>query len=85
MELDDEKIKALENFCRKEICSDKILDLEDKKERKEYYDSLSKSIIMYSKQEENPIECQKYRKIYLRNLLNMQKKAKNGFQNGLIK
>lgn len=33
MELDDEKIKALENFCRKEICSDKILDLEDKKER----------------------------------------------------
>lgn len=33
MELDDEKIKALENFCRKEICLDKILDLEDKKER----------------------------------------------------
>lgn len=28
MELDDEKIKALENFCRKKICSDKILDLE---------------------------------------------------------
>lgn len=48
MELDDEKIKALENFCRKEICSDKILDLEDKKERTEYYDSLSKSITMYS-------------------------------------
>lgn len=48
MELDDEKIKALENFCRKEICSDKILDLEDKKERKKYYDNLSKSIIMYS-------------------------------------
>lgn len=48
MELDDEKIKALENFCRKEICSDKILDLEDKKERTEYYDRLSKSITMYS-------------------------------------
>ena len=48
MELDDEKIKALENFCRKKICSDKILDLEDKKERTEYYDSLSKSITMYS-------------------------------------
>ncbi len=48
MELDDEKIKALENFCRKEICSDKILDLEDKKERTEYYDNLSKSITMYS-------------------------------------
>lgn len=85
MELDDEKIKALENFCRKKICSDKILDLEDKKERTEYYDRLSKSMIMYSKQEENPIECQKYRKIYLRNLLNTQKKAKNSFQNGLIK
>lgn len=48
MELDDEKIKALENFCRKKICSDKILDLEDKKERTEYYDSLSKSMAMYS-------------------------------------
>mgnify|MGYP004548115279 FL=1 len=48
MELDDEKIKALENFCRKEICSDKILDLEDKKERTEYYDNLSKSMAMYS-------------------------------------
>ena len=48
MELDDEKIKALENFCRKKICSDKILDLEDKKERTEYYDSLSKSITIYS-------------------------------------
>lgn len=48
MELDDEKIKALENFCRKEICLDKILDLEDKKERTEYYDSLSKSITIYS-------------------------------------
>lgn len=48
MELDDEKIKALENFCRKKICSDKILDLEDKKERTEYYDNLSKSITMYS-------------------------------------
>ena len=50
MELDDKKIKALENFCRKKICSDKILDLEDKKERTEYYDNLSKSITMYSKQ-----------------------------------
>lgn len=77
MELDDKKIKALENFCRKEICSDKILELEDKKERTEYHDNLSKSMAMYSKQEENPIECQKYRKIYLRNLLNTQKKAKN--------
>ena len=48
MVLDDEKIKALENFCRKKICSDKILDLEDKKERTEYYDSLSKSITIYS-------------------------------------
>ena len=48
MELDDKKIKALESFCRKEICSDKILDLEDKKERTEYYDSLSKSMAMYS-------------------------------------
>ena len=48
MELDDEKNKALENFCRKKICSDKILDLEDKKERTEYYDNLSKSITMYS-------------------------------------
>lgn len=38
----------MENFCRKEICSDKILDLEDKKERTEYYDNLSKSIAMYS-------------------------------------
>ena len=85
MELDDKKIKALENFCRRIICLDKILDLEDKKERTEYYDSLSKSITMYSKQEENPIECQKYRKIYLKNLLNTQKKAKNDFQNGLIK
>lgn len=47
MELDDEKTKALENFCRKKICSDKILDLEDKKERTEYYDNLSKSIAMY--------------------------------------
>ena len=28
MELDDKKIKALENFCRKKICLDKILDLE---------------------------------------------------------
>ena len=56
MELDDEKTKALENFCRKKICSDKILDLEDKKERTEYYDRLSKSMIMYSKQEENPSE-----------------------------
>ena len=46
--MDDEKIKALENFCRKKICSDKILDLEDKKERTEYYDSLSKSITIYS-------------------------------------
>lgn len=85
MELDDKKIKALESFCRKEICSDKILDLEDKKERTEYYDRLSKSMTMCSKQEENPIEFRKYRKIYLRNLLNTQKKAKNGFQNGLIK
>ena len=42
MELDDKKIKALESFCRKEICSDKILDLEDKKERTEYYDRLRK-------------------------------------------
>ena len=48
MELDDEKIKALENICRRVICLDKILDLEDKKERTEYYDSLSKSITMYS-------------------------------------
>lgn len=48
MELDDEKIKALENFCRRVICLDKILDLEDKKERTEYYDNLSKSITMYS-------------------------------------
>ena len=56
MELDDEKIKALENFCRRVICSDKILDLEDKKERTEYYDRLSKSMAMYSKQEENPSE-----------------------------
>lgn len=48
MELDDKKIKALENFCRKKICSDKILDLEDKKERTEYYDNLSKSMAMYS-------------------------------------
>lgn len=48
MELDDEKIKALENFCRRVICSDKILDLEDKKERTEYYDNLSKSMAMYS-------------------------------------
>lgn len=51
MELDDEKIKALENFCRRVICLDKILDLEDKKERTEYYDRLSKSMTMYSKQE----------------------------------
>ena len=48
MELDDEKIKALENFCRRVICLDKRLDLEDKKERTEYYDNLSKSITMYS-------------------------------------
>lgn len=48
MELDDKKNKALENFYRKKICSDKILDLEDKKERTEYYDNLSKSITMYS-------------------------------------
>ena len=48
MELDDEKIKALENFCRRVICLDIILDLEDKKERTEYYDNLSKSITMYS-------------------------------------
>lgn len=32
-----------------------------------------------------PDRVRKYRKIYLRNLLNTQKKAKNGFQNGLIK
>lgn len=31
------------------------------------------------------IEFRKYRKIYLRNLLNTQKKAKNDFQNGFIK
>lgn len=48
MELDDEKIKALENFCRRVICLDKRLDLEDKKERTEYYDNLSKSMAMYS-------------------------------------
>ena len=48
MELDDEKIKALENFCRRIICLDKILDLEDKKERTEYYDNLNKSMAMYS-------------------------------------
>ena len=48
MELDDKKIKALENFCRRVICLDKILDLEDKKERTEYYDNLSKSMAMYS-------------------------------------
>ena len=56
MELDDEKIKALENFCRRVICLDEILNLEDKKERTEYYDRLSKSMTMYSKQEENPNE-----------------------------
>lgn len=56
MELDDEKIKALENFCRREICIDTILNLEDKKERTEYYDKLSKSMVMYSKQEENSDE-----------------------------
>lgn len=56
MELDDEKIKALENFCRREICWGKILNLEDKKERTEYYDRLSKSMTMYSKQEENSDE-----------------------------
>ena len=56
MELDDEKIKALENFCRREICWGKILNLENKKERTEYYDRLSKSMTMYSKQEENPNE-----------------------------
>lgn len=48
MELNDKKIKALENFCRRVICLDKILDLEDKKERTEYYDNLSKSMAMYS-------------------------------------
>ena len=48
MELDDEKIKALENFCRRVICLDKRLDLEDKKERTEYYDNLSKTMAMYS-------------------------------------
>ena len=56
MELDDEKIKALENFCRRVICLDEILNLEDKKERTEYYDRLSKSMTMYSKQEENSDE-----------------------------
>lgn len=52
------KLKRWKIFAVKKICSDKILDLEDKKERTEYYDNLSKSITMYSKQEENPIECQ---------------------------
>ena len=56
MEFDDEKIKALENFCRRVICLDEILNLEDKKERTEYYDRLSKSMTMYSKQEENSDE-----------------------------